>query len=79
MQFAATLESGPVKVTRLLTTVTEVVGDGLLRLEFLRSADAWVGLRDGKLHMKVGDSILNCALRPKRYPDMSPDRLACLG
>jgi hypothetical protein len=46
-QFPATLELGLVKVTGLLTTVAEVVGDGLLGLDFLRSADAWVGLRDG--------------------------------
>jgi hypothetical protein len=67
-QFAATLELGPVKVTGLITTVAEVVGDGLLGLDFLRSADARVGLRDGHLHMTVGDSVLTCNLRPEKYP-----------
>jgi hypothetical protein len=67
-QFFATLELGPLKVTGLLTTVAEVVGDGLLGLDSLRSADAWVGLRDGRLHMKVGNDVLTYTLRPKHYP-----------
>jgi hypothetical protein len=67
-QFSAALELGPVKVTGLLTTVAEVVGDGLLGLDFLRFVDAWVGLKDGRLHMKVGSDVLTCTLRPERYP-----------
>jgi hypothetical protein len=67
-QFAATLELGPVKVTGLVVTVAKVVGDGLLGLDFLRLADAWVGLRDGHIHMTVGGSMLTCNLRPEKYP-----------
>jgi hypothetical protein len=52
-QLAATLKFGPVTIRGLITTVAEVVRNGLLGLDFLRSADAWVGLRDGFLHMKV--------------------------
>jgi hypothetical protein len=40
-------------------TVADVVGDGLLGMEFLTTTDTWVGLRDGHLHMKQnGEEIL---------------------
>ena len=31
----------------------EVIGDGLLGMDYLTAADAWVGTREGKLHMQV--------------------------
>jgi hypothetical protein len=51
-QFYATLQ-GPVVLESFRVTVPDVVGDGLLGMDFLAATDAWVGLRDGHyLHMK---------------------------
>jgi hypothetical protein len=44
-------------------TVADVVGDGLLGMNFLAATDAWVGLRDGHLHMKQDGEEVTWPLR----------------
>ena len=35
-------------------TVADVLGDGLLGMDYLRVADAWIGAKEGHLNMNVG-------------------------
>ena len=66
-QFRANVQLGPVTIAFLMITVADVVGDGLLGLDYLTAADAWVGIREGKLHMKVEDHEVICQLRKEEY------------
>eukprot|EP00920_Eleutheroschizon_duboscqi_P010381 GHVT01024188.1.p1 GENE.GHVT01024188.1~~GHVT01024188.1.p1 ORF type:complete len:108 (-),score=7.35 GHVT01024188.1:22-345(-) len=66
-QFRANVQVGPVTVASLMITVAEVVGDGLLGMDYLVEADAWVGVREGKLHMRVEEHEVICQLRKEDY------------
>ena len=65
--FRASIQMGPVTIANLKITVADVVGDGLLGMDFLHAADAWLGAREGKFHMKVGDHEVICQLRKEEY------------
>jgi hypothetical protein len=56
---------GPVVLENLRVTVADVVGDGLLGIDFLAATDAWLGLRDGHLHMKQNGEEISWPLRRK--------------
>ena len=45
--FRANVQMGPVTIASLKITVADVVGDGLLGMDYLTAADAWLGARDG--------------------------------
>jgi hypothetical protein len=60
--------AGPSKSYGIVNHHCRSCGGGLLGLDFLHLADAWVGLKDGRLHMKVGDNVLTCTIRPEHYP-----------
>eukprot|EP00918_Siedleckia_nematoides_P086396 GHVU01190155.1.p1 GENE.GHVU01190155.1~~GHVU01190155.1.p1 ORF type:complete len:192 (+),score=14.10 GHVU01190155.1:1-576(+) len=66
-QFRANVQIGPVTIAFMMITIADVVGDGLLGLDYLTAADAWVGVREGKLHMKVDGHEVICQLRKEEY------------
>eukprot|EP00919_Chromeraceae_sp_WS-2016_P042349 GHVR01100736.1.p1 GENE.GHVR01100736.1~~GHVR01100736.1.p1 ORF type:complete len:152 (+),score=10.89 GHVR01100736.1:2-457(+) len=66
-QFRANVQIGPVTIASLKITVAEVVGDGLLGMDYMTAADAWLGARDGKFHMRVDDHEVICQLRKEEY------------
>eukprot|EP00919_Chromeraceae_sp_WS-2016_P072705 GHVR01171869.1.p1 GENE.GHVR01171869.1~~GHVR01171869.1.p1 ORF type:complete len:120 (-),score=20.28 GHVR01171869.1:191-550(-) len=45
-QFRASVQTGPVMIRGIKVTVANVVGDGLLGMDYLTAADAWVGTRE---------------------------------
>jgi hypothetical protein len=61
-QFYYTLQLGPIVLENCIT-VADVVEDGLLGMDFLAATDAWVGLRDGQLHMKQNGEEITWPLR----------------
>jgi predicted aspartyl protease len=61
--FYATLQLGPVVLENFRVTVADVVGDGLLGMDFLAAMDAWVDLKDGHLHMKQDGEEITWPLR----------------
>ena len=65
--FRANIQIGPVTIARLKITVADVVGDGLLGMDYLDAADAWVGAREGKFHMRVDNHEVICQLRKEEY------------
>lgn len=62
-QFQGNIQIGVVRVTGISITVANVLGDGLLGMDYLAAADALIGARDGKLYMRSGDHIVSCQMR----------------
>jgi hypothetical protein len=62
-QFYSTLQLRPVVLENFCVTLADVVGDGLLGMDFLAATDAWVGLRDGHLHMQQNGEEISWSLR----------------
>ena len=67
-QFVADVQMGPVTVANLRITVADVLGDGLLGMDYLRVADVWIGAKEGHLNMNVGGHTVSCQLRLERQP-----------
>ena len=51
----------------LVTASNVSTADGLLGMDFLHAADAWIGARNGTLHMTWGRSVLTYKLMSE-YP-----------
>ena len=62
-RFLAHVQIGSIQVSNIQITVANVPGDRLLSMDYLTTADAWIGVRDGKLHMRAGERQLSCQLR----------------
>ena len=69
-QFRADVQLGPVTIAGLKISVADVLGDGLLGMDFLLAADAWVGARKGELHMKVGETTVICQTASQAFEDI---------
>ena len=48
--------------------VADVAGDGFLGMDYLRVADAWIGAKNGQIHMNVKWHMVTCQLRAERQP-----------
>ena len=67
--FTTTVNVGGMEVSDFLVTVSTVgTADGLLGMDFLHAADAWIGARSGILHMTWVQSVLKYGLMAD-YPD----------
>ena len=53
-QFLVDIQLGSATITNLQIPVANVVGDGLLGMDYLRVADAWIRAKEGQLHMNIG-------------------------
>lgn len=62
-QFRVSVQQDPVTIDGMKITVANVVGDGLLVLDYLSAADVWVSTKEGELHMRVGKHTMICHLR----------------
>eukprot|EP00918_Siedleckia_nematoides_P042751 GHVU01093450.1.p1 GENE.GHVU01093450.1~~GHVU01093450.1.p1 ORF type:complete len:417 (+),score=22.02 GHVU01093450.1:87-1253(+) len=72
-QFRADVQLGSVTTSHMKITVADVVGDGLLGRDFLMAVNAWVGLKWGKIHMKIGDRTEICQLKPEELRSMTSE------
>ena len=61
-EFITDIQLGPVTVTNLRVTVVKVVGDGLLGVDYLMAAIAWIGVKEGQLNMNVEGRTITCQL-----------------
>jgi hypothetical protein len=59
------VEVAPVIVEKLRIAVTDLPVGGLLRMDFLISADTFIGMRDGELIMKFEGREVRYSLRPE--------------
>jgi hypothetical protein len=62
------VEVGPVVVKKLRVAVTDLPVEGLLGLNFLMSADTFIGTREGELLMKFQGQKVRYTLRPEELP-----------
>ena len=62
-QFRAHVQLGPVAIEGMIVTVASVMGDGLLGMDYLSAADAWVGTKEGELYMQMNGYTVSCRLR----------------
>eukprot|EP00918_Siedleckia_nematoides_P075523 GHVU01165302.1.p1 GENE.GHVU01165302.1~~GHVU01165302.1.p1 ORF type:complete len:104 (-),score=9.24 GHVU01165302.1:270-581(-) len=64
-QFRTYIQLGPVAIDGMLITVANVMGDGLLGMDYLASADAWVGTKEGELYMQMNGYTVSCRQRDR--------------
>jgi hypothetical protein len=62
------VEVGPVVVEKLRVAVTDLPVEGLLGIDFLMSADTFIGVWNGELIMKFEGREVRYSLRPEELP-----------
>jgi hypothetical protein len=62
------IEVEPVVMEKLRVAVTDLPVEGLLGMDFLMSANTFIGTRDGELIMKFEGQEVRYSLRPEELP-----------
>jgi hypothetical protein len=62
------VEIEPIVVQKLCVAVTDLPVEGLLRMDFLMSADTFIGTWNGELIMKFKGREVRYSLRPEELP-----------